>query len=296
MLRISLEQWRMFRAVVEFGGFNQASQHIYKSQSSIHNAVGKIESSLGVKLFSIEGRKTILTEAGTLMLRRANFLLDEAAKVEEVGFTLGQGTESRLRIAIDEVFPQSILFKVLENVSLQYPLLQIELIETILNGSTELLQNTQVDIAISPTSLSGSLSEDLYKIEFIAVASPTHPLHKLERELTLEDLKSQRQIVVRDSATGLKKSEGWLGANQRWTVSHIQTSIEMICKGLGFAWLSVGSIEQQLADGTLKPLRLPHNSKRSAQLYLIFKDADLLGPAAQCFLTELRKECLSLNQ
>ena len=296
MLKISLEQWRMFRAVVEFGGFNQASQHIYKSQSSIHNAVGKIESSLGVKLFSIEGRKTILTEAGTLMLRRANFLLDEAEKVEEVGFTLGQGTESRLRIAIDEVFPQSILFNVLESVSLQYPLLQIELIETILNGSTELLQNTQVDIAISPTPLGDSLSEILCDIEFIAVANPTYYLHKLERELTLEDLKSHRQIVVRDSATGLKKSEGWLGANQRWTVSHIQTSIEMICKGLGFAWLSAESIEQQLADGTLKPLRLPHHSQRSAQLYLIFKDADLLGPAAQCFLTELRKACLSLNQ
>ena len=35
MLRITLEQWRMFRAVVEFGGFNQASQGIHKSQSSI---------------------------------------------------------------------------------------------------------------------------------------------------------------------------------------------------------------------------------------------------------------------
>jgi DNA-binding transcriptional LysR family regulator len=57
MLRISLEQWRMFHAVVEFGGFNQASQGVHKSQSSIHNAVSKIEDSLGVKLFKIEGRK-----------------------------------------------------------------------------------------------------------------------------------------------------------------------------------------------------------------------------------------------
>src|SRR5690554_7618035 len=78
MLRVTLEQWRMFRAVVQYGGFNQASQGIHKSQSSIHNAVGKIESSLNVKLFEIEGRRTILTEAGELMLKRANFLLDEA--------------------------------------------------------------------------------------------------------------------------------------------------------------------------------------------------------------------------
>lgn len=294
MLRITLEQWRMFRSVVEFGGFNQASQSIYKSQSSIHNAVGKIEQSLGVKLFIIEGRKTVLTEAGTLMLRRANFLLDEAAKVEAVGHTLGKGTESRLRIAIDEIFPQSLLFTVLESVSQQYPLLQIELIETVLNGSNELLENTKVDIAISPTSLNSGLSESLCHIEFVGVASPEHPLHQLNAELTLEDLKSHRQIVVRDSAVGHKKDEGWLGANQRWTVSHIQTSIDMICKGLGFAWLPVSSIESQLSIGQLLPLRLNHNSKRSVQLYLIFKDVDRLGPAAKCFLAELRRQCLTL--
>ena len=50
MLRITLEQWRMFRAVVDHGGFNQAAQKIHKSQSSIHNAVSKIEASLNVKL------------------------------------------------------------------------------------------------------------------------------------------------------------------------------------------------------------------------------------------------------
>ena len=88
MLKITLEQWRMFHAVVEFGGFNQASQGVHKSQSSIHNAVSKIEESLGVKLFLIEGRKTVLTEAGELMLRRANYLLEEAKKIEAVGLTL----------------------------------------------------------------------------------------------------------------------------------------------------------------------------------------------------------------
>lgn len=296
MLRISLEQWRMFRSVVEFGGFNQASQGVHKSQSSIHNAVGKIEESLGLKLFRIEGRKTVLTESGKLMLRRANFLLDEAEKIEAVGKTLGSGTESQLRIAVDEIFPKALLYQVLENVSAQYPMLQIGLVETILNGASELLENADVEIAISPNPLRDGFSESLCNIEFIAVASPEHPLHSLERELTLEDLKGHRQIVVRDSALAIKKDAGWLGANQRWTVSHLQTSIEMICKGLGFAWLPVSSIETQLENHQLKALQLQHNGKRSAQLFLIFKDVDILGPAAQSFLTELRLQCTSLTK
>lgn len=291
MLRVTLEQWRMFRAVVQYGGFNQASQGIYKSQSSIHNAVGKIESSLNVKLFDIEGRKTVLTEAGELMLRRANFLLDEAAKLEIVGQTLGQGTESYLRLAIDEMFPHSILYQVLESVSAQYPMLQIELVESVLSGASELVNNADVDIAISPVALIDGFSEQLCQINFIAVANPDHALHALNRELTEEDLKSHRQVVVRDSALLSKSNAGWLGANQRWTVSHLRTSIDMISKGLGFAWLPLSAIQSKLDSGELKPLPLRHNSQRSMQLHLIFKDGDSLGPAAKTFLAELRYRC-----
>ncbi len=291
MLRVTLEQWRMFRAVVQYGGFNQASQGIHKSQSSIHNAVGKIESSLNVKLFEIEGRRTILTEAGELMLKRANFLLDEAAKLEIVGRTLGQGTETHLHIAVDEMFPHSILYRVLESVSAQYPMLQIELIETVLSGANELVESDKVDLAISPLPLKEGFSEQLCQMEFIAVANPEHALHALNRDITEQDLKSYRQVVVRDSALENRSDSGWLGANQRWTVSHLRTSVDMICDGIGYAWLPLSSIQDKLDSGELKPLPLASNSIRSMQLYLIFLDGDNLGPAAKAFLGELRYQC-----
>ncbi|WP_448564780.1 LysR family transcriptional regulator [Thalassotalea ganghwensis] len=288
MLRISLEQWRMFRAVVEAGGFNQAAAKVHKSQSSIHNAVSKIESTLDIKLFNIEGRRTQLTETGKLLLKRANFLLDEAAKVEAVGFTIGQGTETLLRIAVDEIFPQNILYSTLDSTSATFPLLQIELMETVLTGSSELMQNSLADIAISPFLTETASSEELCDINFVAVAHPDHPLHQLNQELTLEDLKSYRQIVVRDSALGKRADAGWLGAHQRWTVSHLQTSTNMIKAGLGFAWLPESYVANEIAQGVIKPLPLSNNATRSAKLYALYKDKDNLGPAAQHFLAQLR--------
>lgn len=291
MPRITLEQWRMFHAVVEFGGFNQASQNVFKSQSSIHTAVGKIETSLGVKLFSIEGRKTVLTEAGQMILRRSHYLLEEAQKVEAIGTTLSQGIETHLHVAVDEIFPRDVLYRALEIVSERFPLVQIELLESILNGANEMLTNDDVDIAISPNSLGTGISESLCHITFGAVAAPQHPLHSIARTLTLEDLKSHRQIVVRDS-TRLNKdnkaSDGWLDANQRWTVSHMQSSIDMIVNGLGFAWLPLSLIAEHLEDGRLACLTLDKNSERTAQLYLSYKDIDSLGPVAHCFLDTLR--------
>ena len=284
----------MFVMVAEHGGFNQAAQAIYKSQSSIHNAVQKIEHSLGVKLFRIEGRKTLLTDAGELVLRRANYLLQEAARVEQVGHTLAEGIESRLRIAIDEIFPQPLLYKALENTSQQYPLLRIELMESILTGARELLENDEADIAVSPVVQKELFNEELCQIEFVAVACPQHPLLQLGRELNLEDLKSYRQIVVRDSAHHKRHDEGWLGANQRWTVSHMRTSIDMIKQGLGFAWLPLTSIWDDLTQGLLTRLPLCSGASRKVNLYLLFSDADKLGPAARTFLGELRHQSIDL--
>lgn len=295
MLKISLEQWRMFRAVAEHGGFNQASQAIFKSQSSIHNAVNKIEQSLGIKLFKVEGRKTLLNESGELMLRRAEFLLDEAARLEAVGVNLADGVETKLRIAVDEVFPPALLYKVLDQVSNQYPLLRIELIESILSGSVELLEKASVDFAISPMKLEGMYHEQLCQIEFIAVASPQHPLNAYLQEINLEDLKSHRQIVVRDSAMLKQEDEGWLEAEQRWTVSHMKTSIDMITAGLGFAWLPAPLIDSELQSGALKPLKLSTKQHRTSYLYLLFADSDRLGPVARSFLDELRSECMQLS-
>ncbi|WP_255438986.1 LysR family transcriptional regulator [Aestuariibacter sp. GS-14] len=293
-LKATLEQWRMFKAVVDAGGFNQAAEQVHKSQSSIHHAVQKLESALGLTLFINEGRRVSLTEAGELMYRRACYLLDEAHKVESVANSLKSGVETYLRIAVDIIFPPEMLYKALNKVSQNYPLLRIELMETVLNGANTLLKEGEVDLGISPFPFNSGFSEDLCEIDFIAVAHPSHPLHALGRLLTLEDLKGHRQIVVRDSSTDRKAESGWLGADQRWTVSHVRTSIDIIRQGLGFAWLPLAIIRNELESGVLKPLPLDQGGVRKALLFLCFADGDRLGPAARSFLGELRYQTMSL--
>jgi DNA-binding transcriptional LysR family regulator len=288
MARSTIEQWRMFKAVADHGGFQQAADVIFKSQSSIHHAVHKMEELLGVTLFQVEGRKTMLTAAGEQLLRRVNYLLAEAERMENVALNLKSGVESSLNIAVDEAFPRDQLFQVLAAVSAEYPLIRIELLETILTGANELLRQGKADIALSPFTLPDNLSEDICQVEFIAVAGREHPLNWPRRELTLEELKTCRQIVIRDSALEQKKDVGWLGSEQRWTVSHVGTSIELLRKNLGFAWLPLTAVQPFLDDGSLVPLQLPRGAKRSATFYLNFNDADTLGPVARSFIGHLR--------
>ena len=113
-------------------------------------------------------------------------------------------------------------------------------------------------------------------------------------DVELEDLKRHRQIVVRDSGEVSNTASGWLGANQRCTVSHIRTSVDMIASGFGYAWLPVSHTQELLDSGRLVMLPLKNKKIRHVAMNLIFKDGDRLGPAARAFIGELRLASLEM--
>lgn len=284
----------MFKAVVDEGGFNQAASQIHKSTSSIHHAVNKLEDTLGVKLFVVEGRKTSLTDTGQLLLRRAEYLLEEVGRVEAVAEFLSQGVEAELRIAVDGAFPQCTVFRALEKVSALYPQVNLDIIDTVLSGTNELVAIGKADIGLTSLPMEKGLNDELCLVEFVAVAHKDHALHQMGQGLSEETLKSYRQVIVHDSATVKKTDAGWLGAEQRWAVSHMRASIELVEKNMGYAWLPLPAITDALATGMLKRLNLKEGSSRSVSFYLNYLDKDLVGPAAREFMGELRMLTLEM--
>lgn len=288
-MKTTLEQWRMFQAVVEHGSFAKAATAIHKSQSSINTAVHKLQETLGIRLLEIDGRKAVITESGKLLLRRGKLVLDEVFQIEMLAQELAAGTETHFTIAVDSVFPSEKLYHAFAVLSEKFPSVRVELIETILSGANELLENGNVSIGISGSVPKQFISELIADVEFIAVASPQHFLFSDNKTITHEDLKQHRQIVVRDSAIKNNMDSGWLEAEQRWTVSNMATSIDLIQRGYGYAWLPKNKIDHLLKDDQLKPLPLNKGSLRKVPLYLVIADEDKLGPAAKCFIENIRE-------
>lgn len=278
----------MFKAVAEYGSFARAADAIHKSQSSINTAVHKLQDTLGVELLEVKGRRTILTEAGTLLLRRGKLMLDEVERLEAVATSLSEGIEAVLKVAVDSIYPPDRLYEVFDQLNRQFPHLRIELVETILSGSNELLLTGEVPIAISPTTPPGFPREKLIQLEFVAVAATDHPLGESSQLLSHDDLKAHRQIVCRDSALKEKVDSGWLLSEQRWTVSTMDTSIDLIRRGFGYAWLPRHRVSGLLEAGQLSELPLKVGAKRTVELFLVVNDEDQLGPVARCFVETLR--------
>jgi DNA-binding transcriptional LysR family regulator len=288
--RISLEQWRALQAVVDAGGYAQAAAKLHKSQSAITYAVQKIELLLKVKLFEISGRKARLTGSGEVLYRRARGLLEEAESLEGAGRQLAQGWESELRLAVEIIFPTWLLLRCFELFAQERPETRIELYETVLSGTDEALVQRRVDLAICSLVPPGFMGDALMPMRFIAAAHPEHPLHRLHRQLTAQDLRKYRQLVIRDSGSLRSRSAPWLGSGQRWTVSHKATQIHAAGMGLGFAWFAQDTIRTELEQGLLKPLPLREGAELFAELYLVYADRDYAGPGAQRLAGILRDQ------
>ncbi|AMO55038.1 LysR family transcriptional regulator [Endozoicomonas montiporae] len=296
MSKVTLEQWRMLHAVVEYGGFAQASSVLHKSQSTISYAVTKLQDQLGVRILEVRGRKAELTEAGKVMLRRSQVLLKESDALEKVAGSLAMGWEGELTLAVEVLFPYNILMSILEDFSQVSRNTRLELVESVLSGTTERVVSGQADLVITGVLPTGFLGEKLLSIRFVPVARFDHPLLQLGRTITEKELKQQRQIVVRDSGMKRSSSAGWLGTEERWTVSNMTTVVRLLEQGLGFAWLPEHYVDTRLKEGSLQVLPLDLKGLRDVPLYLVFPDADNCGPATQALANLIRNQCRQFEE
>lgn len=287
--RVTLDQWRALVAVVDAGGYAQAAERLHKTQSTVSYAVRKIEEQLGVDVFELEGRRAILTDAGRVLYRRGKHLLRESEQVERAASALAAGWEAELRLAVEVVFPTWLLLQCLQRFAEERPETRIELYESVLGGTEELLDEGQVQFAICSRVPPGYVGDPLMHVRFIAVAAPSHPLHRLGRALTHRDLREHRHLFVRDTATRRETDTRHEVTEQRWTLSHKATSIRAACMGLGFAWYAEDLIREELASDRLRPLPLSEGAERWTTLYLATADPDTVGPGARRLVDIIRQ-------
>jgi DNA-binding transcriptional LysR family regulator len=290
---VTLDQWRVFQTIVEEGGYAQAAAKLNKSQSAISYAVAKMQDQLGIELLVIQGRKAALTEAGELMLRRARSLLEEASGIEAVAGSLNQGWEPEITIAVEIIFPLNRLLHALGRFQVIAPNTRVEVIESVLSGTEDLIRENKVDLGISGLRNLGLSGSHIADIEFHPVCAPSHPLAQLGRKVTLRDLKRHRQIVIRDSGSDRRYSPGWQKAEQRWTFSHMRSAMEAIKSGYGFSWAPISILQEEIKCGKIMKIDMDFDAVKKTPLYLIFPDQDRCGPAARSLANILMNKSLS---
>lgn len=279
--RVTIDQWRVFQAIIDKGGYAQAANHLHRSQSAISYAMSKLQEHLGVSLLKIEGRKALLTEEGQILLQRSRKLIEDASDIENFALHLSQGREAEIKLVVDAAFPNNLLMSSLAIFAAQSQGTRVQLREVVLSGATDALLGEEAELVIGIENPRGYLSDPIIEIEFIAVACPDHPLQQLDREITSVDLAQHMHVVIRDSGDHEKMDVGWLSSQERWTVGSIDSALSAVEHGLGYGWIPANRLVEAIADGRLKPLRLEQGSMYKASLFMSFGHPQNIGPATR---------------
>ena len=191
-------------------------------------------------------------------------------------------------MVVDAAFPRDRLLNIIAELQKTCPTTQIQLSDAVLSGAEQAITEGLADIVVTTRVPPGFLGDRLEEIEFVAVARPDHGLFQLERELTTEDLVRHVQAVIRDSGT-LQRDDGWLGAEHRFTVSSMDSSLATVLAGLAYAWLPLPMVADLLRTGGLRSLPLTSGATRVVSLYIVLVRPSLVGPAARAAVDAFKR-------
>ncbi len=256
-------------------------------------------------MLTLEGRRAVLTEEGKVLYRRATELLRHAEVTEDYARISAQGLEAEVRIAVDLLLDVRLILPALDSLSTHYPFTRVRILETSLSGTEEALLEKKAEIVIGSQVPVGHTGTPVKQIRMIPVAHPAHPLFTRRTQVECQetaalgdpdgitewDLKAARQIVLRDSGARREQNAGWLGSEQRWTVSHFASSLKILRAGLAFAFLPEDWVAEDLRAGTLRQLPLAAGGERLIMLHLMLSNRETVGPATR-LLAEALVQCL----
>ncbi|MFT5451258.1 MAG: DNA-binding transcriptional LysR family regulator [Enterobacterales bacterium] len=291
--KLTLDALEVLDAIDRKGSFAAAAAALYKVPSAITYTMNKLEEDLGVILFRREGRVSVLTAAGKVLLEQGRELLIAAEQLVETTRQVDTGWESCLNITIDTIFDYKIIFPILEKFYSIKADIEINIYEEVLAGSWESIAKGRSDIVLSgvdmvTTNIQEYSVVELGKLDWQFAVAQDHPLTRCKRPLTQNDIQQYRAVVVRDSSRELPAlTRRIIDKQPRLTVPTFEQKIDCQIAGLGVGYLPLHRIREEIKNEQLKLLTVLDEQPQTP-LHLIWKKSNK-GKALRWFIKELEE-------
>lgn len=286
---MDIRQLRYFTAIVEEGTLTGAARRLNMTQPPLTAQLKLLEEELKCPLFTRDGKRLHLTEAGHHFYERAQRILGmcDAAVTEMADFQ--EGAMGTLRIGVissvkDQLFPRWIccFWK-------KYPNIRYEIFSANTYQLLEQLQNGQIDLALVRTPFSKTQMDILYikKEPFLAIGhSSFFPCHK-ESALTVKDLENTPLILYRRWEEMLKMRFETEGISPRILCCNddAQTTLALASLGMGVGLLPASGAPESLPSQTSLEIELRFLKEKNlySQIALVCRKKSQLPNSARLF-------------
>jgi len=261
---ITIEVLETLDAIDRRGSYAKASEELNKATSAVSYAVQKLEEQLDIALFQRQGRRSVLTPAGQLILQEGRNILLATARLANSAKEVATGWEPKIRIAAESTLNSPVLFEALADFLAEHENVEIDLSESVLNGGWEALDQDRVELLVGvpgPVPLQkGFRAIPIGDSDLIPVIASSHKYASLaqDSQALAEVLPKLRRVITHDtSLLEIARSEGLSNlGRQSFYVQNMDQKVEAILAGIGIGHLPRKRIQQYLENGKLKELEL----------------------------------------
>jgi len=265
---ITIEVLETLDAIDRRGSYAKASEELNKATSAVSYAVQKLEEQLDIALFQRQGRRSVLTPAGQLILKEGRNILLATSRLANSAKEVATGWEPKIRIAAESTLNSPVLFEILADFLAEHENVEIDLSESVLNGGWEVLDQDRVELLVGvpgPVPLQkGFRAIPIGDSDLIPVIASSHKYASLAQDsrALAEVLPKLRRVITHDTSRfEIARSEGLSNLGQRglgqsFYVQNRDQKVEAILAGIGIGHLPRKRIQQYLENGKLKELEL----------------------------------------
>ena len=200
---MELRHLRYFAAVVQWKGYREAARHLYVAQPSISQAVADLESELGIKLFSREGRAARLTPEGEAFYEEAIKTLEQAARSIATAQRAAKGEIGRLGIGFQGFSSSPFLPDLLRKYKARHPGVSLRLVEDVPHGQTVAFDRGEIDIGFTrPPSADRSSSYQsrlLFREPLVAALPKSRKV--TTKRVRISDLAGERFVTFQRTSS-----------------------------------------------------------------------------------------------
>ena len=291
----SLDQLRIFLAVVEEGSFGGAARAMGRAVSAISYGIAQLELQLAVTLFEREGsRKPELTEAGEGLLPEARAVADRVDALLAKTQSLHAGQESSVSLVVDVMVSGEVTARILNEFRRMFPTVALTLNIEGLGAVAQCLLSEEADLAIGGPVIGEHASlerQAIGEIELIPVASPQHPLAKAVSDGTIAPGHSREhlQLVLADRSDLTQGREFSVLSPLTWRLGDLGAKHSLLREGLGWGNMPRDMVASDLVEGRLVELDLPEKPGDRYRLSALWRRDTKLGPASHWLIDAFRE-------
>lgn len=286
---MKLSQIRYFLEVAKYRNITQASKKLYVSQPTITVAIKELEKELEIDLFHREKQRIFLTDDGKFFYEEALEIVERLDNLIEV--VKDKKKESSLKLGVPPMTGAFLFSKLLKGFKSKYPHINLDIYEHGTLKSRELLQEEELDLAITTSGYSKPNNTNflpILKTSYGFYTSKTDPILKSKNYLDFKDIKEVPLILFNKgfniNQKVIEEFEGiGVKPNILLETGQIETAKQIISEGLACGFIIKECIKD--SDGLIE---VPFNNPMSVNIGMEWKKKKYQNSSVESFIEFLK--------